>query len=129
MTDLSAEFLSIAAAAGSLADREADLDEEALSALESAAEQVGRSWSKASLGYQANVYYEGFKVPPAGHMFSREWGFLGTFHGTVGDWKPSAPPAPTSWMPSRRGRPRRWRSCSSSVSSGDGSSPDECSLP
>jgi predicted nucleotide-binding protein len=88
MTDLSAEFLSIAAEAGSLAERETDLNEEALSALESAAEEVGRSWSKSSLGYQANVYYKGFKSPLPGHMFSREWGFLGTFHGTVGDWEP-----------------------------------------
>ncbi|MGI5151355.1 TIR domain-containing protein [Plantactinospora sp. CA-294935] len=88
MTDLSAEFLSIAAGAGSLADRESDLDVEMLSALESAAEEVGRSWSKSSLGYQANVYYADFKAPPAGHMFSREWGFLGMLHGTVGDWKP-----------------------------------------
>lgn len=88
MTDLSEEFLSIAAEAGLLAEGEAELDVEALSALESAAEDVGKSWSNSSLGYQANVYYAGFKTPPAGHMFSREWGFLGMFHGTVGDWKP-----------------------------------------
>jgi hypothetical protein len=87
VTDSSEEFLSIAAEAGSLPEREADLDGEALSALESAAEEVGRSWSKSSLGYQANVYYAGYTVPPAGHIFSREWGFLGMFHGTVGDWK------------------------------------------
>jgi hypothetical protein len=88
VSDLSAEFMSIAAEAGSLAEREAELDVEALSALESAAEEVGRSWSSSSLGYQANVYYTDFRVPPAGYTFSREWGFLGTFHGTVGDWKP-----------------------------------------
>jgi hypothetical protein len=28
-----------------------------------------------NLGYQANVYYAGFRTPPAGAMFSREWGF------------------------------------------------------
>src|SRR5450755_2375071 len=88
MTDLTEEFLSIAAEAVSLAKCEVDLDEVGLSALEPAAEEVGRSWSKSSLGYQANVYYQGFKVPPAGHMFSREWGFLGAFTGTVGDWRP-----------------------------------------
>lgn len=88
MTDPSEDLLSIAAEAGALAERESELDQEALPALESAAAEVGRSWSKSSLGYQANVYYEGFQVPPPEHMFSREWGFLGMFHGTVGDWKP-----------------------------------------
>lgn len=88
MTDLSAEFLSIAAEAGPLAEREMELDAKTLSVLESAAEEIGKSWSRSSLGYQANVYYAGFKVPPAGHVFSREWGFLGRFHGTVGDWEP-----------------------------------------
>jgi predicted nucleotide-binding protein len=91
MTDLSAEFARIGAEARALADGEADLDEVALSALEQASEKVGRSWSKSSLGYQANVYYRDFNVPPPGHIFSREWGFLGMFHGTVGDWNPYDP--------------------------------------
>jgi predicted nucleotide-binding protein len=88
MTKLDEEFRSITAEAASIAGREVDLDEEGMSALESAAKEVGRSWSKSSLGYQANVYYEGFKVPPPGHIFSREWGFLNAFYGTIGDWKP-----------------------------------------
>ena len=88
MTDLSDEFLSIAAEAGSLAERDTELDQEVLSALDSAAGEVGRSWSRSNLGYQANVYYAGFQVPPAGAVFSREWGFQGRFQGSVGDWKP-----------------------------------------
>ena len=44
MTDLSAEFLSISEEAGALSDRETEVDQEALSALESAAAEVGRSW-------------------------------------------------------------------------------------
>lgn len=51
-------------------------------------DEVARSWSRSNLGYQANVYYEEFKVPPPGAMFSREWGFQGRFQGTTGDWKP-----------------------------------------
>lgn len=91
MTDHSAEFIAIAEEARALAGREVELDAAALVALETAAEQVDRSWSKSSLGYQANVYYEGFKVPPPGAMFSREWGFQGVFQGTVGDWQPYEP--------------------------------------
>ncbi|MFF4319979.1 TIR domain-containing protein [Streptomyces sp. NPDC001568] len=87
MTDLSVEFLSIATAARSLAERADGLDAAALLALEEAATEAGKSWSKSNLGYQANVYYRDFRTPPPGHEFSREWGFLGSFHGTVGDWK------------------------------------------
>ncbi|MGW6715136.1 TIR domain-containing protein [Streptomyces globisporus] len=87
MTELSAEFLSIEAEARSLADREGEVDTEALIALEEAATKVGEAWSRSSLGYQANVYYENFEAPPPGHTFSREWGFLGTFHGTIGNWE------------------------------------------
>lgn len=87
MTDRSAEFIAIAEQARALSARESDLDAALLGALEDAAHEVGRSWSKSNLGYQANVYYEGFRPPPPGAMFSREWGFLGTFHGTTGDWE------------------------------------------
>lgn len=88
MTDRSAQFIAIAEEARALAARESDLDAALLTALDDAADEVARSWSKSNLGYQANVYYEGFKIPPPGAMFSREWGFLGTFNGTTGDWKP-----------------------------------------
>lgn len=80
------EFAEIAAQSEQLAAREKELDQPALDALEKAAVAVERAWSKSNLGYQANVYYEGFKVPPPGAFFSREWGFLGTFSGTTGNW-------------------------------------------
>jgi len=42
--------------------------------LKIAAEQVGRSWSRSNLGYQARVYYGNFDPVPAGVVFSSEWG-------------------------------------------------------
>lgn len=86
MTDRSVEFIAIAERASALADREGELDTAPLDALEAAAEDVGRSWSQSNLGYQANVYYQNYQVPPPGAMFSREWGFQGMFQGTTGDW-------------------------------------------
>jgi Predicted nucleotide-binding protein containing TIR-like domain len=58
-----------------------------LSRLEMAADRVAEAWSGSNLGYQACVYYVGFSRPPAGAHFSREWGFMGMFQGTTGDWK------------------------------------------
>ena len=86
MTDRSAQFIAVAEEARALAARAGEVDEDLLNALEVAADEVARSWSKSNLGYQANVYYEEFKAPPPGAMFSREWGFLGMFQGTTGDW-------------------------------------------
>ncbi|RYF47130.1 MAG: hypothetical protein EOO27_38075, partial [Comamonadaceae bacterium] len=80
------EFIAIADKASQLAKLEKELECEALEALVGAAEKVGRAWSMSNLGYQANVYYTEFQVPPPGAMFSREWGFEGRFQGTVGDW-------------------------------------------
>ncbi len=87
MTDRSAAFISIAERAAELAERESELDTQPLDALGAAAEEVSRAWSQSNLGYQANVYYKDFQVPPPGAMFSREWGFLGRFHGTTGEWE------------------------------------------
>lgn len=87
MTDRSAEFIAIAEEASEIADRESSLDTQPLDALENAAKEIGRSWSKSNLGYQANVYYQGFEAPPNGAMFSREWGLLGMFQGTTGEWE------------------------------------------
>lgn len=87
MTDRSAELIVIAERASGLADREGELDAAPLEALRAAAEDVGRSWSQSNLGYQANVYYRNYQVPPPGAMFSREWGFQGKFQGTTGDWE------------------------------------------
>lgn len=87
MTDRSAEFIAIAEQASEIAKKIDDLNPVPLNALENVAEEIGRSWSKSNLGYQANVYYENYEVPPPGAIFSREWGFLGMYHGTVGDWE------------------------------------------
>lgn len=86
MSDVSDEFLAIARESGLLANRECELDEAPLRALEDAAFDIGKAWSGSSLGHQANVYYAGYQPPPASSQFSREWGFLGQFHGTTGDW-------------------------------------------
>lgn len=87
MTSRSARLLAIAREAGELAKRKAELDERPLASLEAAAQKTARSWSRSNLGYQANVYYEGFGPPPAGAFFSREWGFLGIVAGTKGEWR------------------------------------------
>ncbi len=86
MTDRSTEFIAVAEMARDLGERERDLDDAPLAALQDAAERVGKAWSKSNLGYQANVYYRDFQVPPPGAIFSREWGFLGRSQGTTGDW-------------------------------------------
>lgn len=87
MTDRSAELLAVAEQAGQLASPESEVSD-VLAVVDAAAVDTARSWSKSNLGYQANVYYSGFRTPPPGHMFSREWGFLGTFQGSVGEWHP-----------------------------------------
>jgi predicted nucleotide-binding protein len=58
-----------------------------LAALRTAAEAVGESWSGSNMGYQSRVYYADLEVPPPGAHFDSEWGFLGEFHGTTGDWR------------------------------------------
>ncbi len=79
-----------------IADREAKLAgsfyevEDALRAMESAADTVGKAWSGSWLGYQSRVYYKNLERPPAGAHFSSEWGFeeMGWVDGaTTGDWE------------------------------------------
>lgn len=60
---------------------------EPLAALELAAETIGKSWSGSNMGYQSRVYYVDFEVPPRGAHFDSEWGLIGQFHGTTGDWR------------------------------------------
>jgi predicted nucleotide-binding protein len=105
MTDRSAEFIAIAERASALAERDADLATGPLDALEAAAEEVGRSWSKSNLGYQANAYYKNFQVPPPGAMFSREWGFLGMFHGTTGEWEVHQVDQVAAYIEEKAGKP------------------------
>ena len=58
-----------------------------LSEIENSASLIGRAWSKSWIGYHANVYYENFTVPPAGHHFSSEWGLMGGYgSSTYGNW-------------------------------------------
>lgn len=52
------------------------------------AETIGKSWSGSWIGYHSRVYYLGFSDPPAGALFSVEWGLRNCFvgDGSVGDW-------------------------------------------
>ena len=73
------------------AARAADDEEVAnpISALEEAAQTIGRSFSGSWEGYHSRVYYEGFSPPPPGAHFSQEWGLMDTFMsslGSSGDW-------------------------------------------
>lgn len=53
-----------------------------------AASKVAKAWSGSSIGYHANIYYEGLKPPPPGAMFDSEWGLKGAIStGTRGDWR------------------------------------------
>lgn len=68
------------------------LAEAPLDALQSEAERVGRGWSGSSLGYHANVYYEGLVETPTGAHFDSEWGMQRSFAGrTSGSWVEYSP--------------------------------------
>jgi hypothetical protein len=61
-----------------------------VTAIEKAAEIVGKAWGGSWLGYQSRVYYKGLTSPPPGAHFSAEWGFMemGWIDGTTtGDWE------------------------------------------
>ena len=54
-----------------------------------AIDQIAGSFSGSWLGYHAEVYYEGFKSPPAEAIFSSEWGLKGESWvglGSIGNW-------------------------------------------
>lgn len=57
--------------------------------LEIAVQEIAKAWSGSSLGYHANVYYNGLQPAPAGAHFSSEFGLMDIFHSrrTYGDWK------------------------------------------
>lgn len=117
MPDHDSEFLTIAEAAAQLATRQSELDDAPLEALESAAEETARAWSGSNLGYQANVYYAGYRVPPPGAYFSREWGFEGMYSGTRGDWIPNSREDVVEHIQGKVGNPdlRSLREASSSI--------------
>lgn len=49
------------------------------------AARTGKSWSGSNIGYHANVYYKGLKIPPSDDRFSREWGLTETYVGGTSD--------------------------------------------
>ena len=60
-----------------------------LQELYQAAYEVGQSWSKSWLGYHANVYYRGFRMPGEGAYFNRRRGLRNSGPSgtrTSGDW-------------------------------------------
>ncbi len=49
--------------------------------------EISKSFSGSWLGYHSRVYYRDFNTPPAGAVFSPEWGLMDVFSmGSVGDW-------------------------------------------
>ena len=89
MTEPQEELLQIGDRLGGLVAR-ADAPEvrEPLTALRSAADQVGKSWSGSDLGYHAYVYYADLKPAPPGAEFSPEWGLKDARDmGSHGDWR------------------------------------------
>lgn len=84
------EILKIADRLSNLGNSELLVDfEPALSAIEAAANVVGRAFSGSWLGYHSHVYYADFQPPPSGARFSQEWGLKDmsyTSLGTKGDW-------------------------------------------
>lgn len=70
---------------------------------------VARSHSGSWLGWQALVYYEGFKPPPPGSHFSSEWGkntSLSMFgEGTQGDWAEYSQEAVLAFINRNAGEP------------------------
>lgn len=55
--------------------------------LDEAIRALSKAWSGSNMGHQSRVYYAHFEIPPPGAHFDSEWGFLGTFQGTTGDWR------------------------------------------
>jgi predicted nucleotide-binding protein len=80
---------------------------ESLSALESAANSVARSFSGSWQGYHSRVYYSEFVTPPAGAHFSQEWGLMDSYslNGSPGDWREYTSEAVKSHIDSISGKP------------------------
>ncbi len=51
------------------------------------ATSFGKAWSGSWLGHHSLVYYRNFNLPPAGAVFSQEWGLEPAYSGgSQGDW-------------------------------------------
>ena len=59
-----------------------------LNRLEAAATDIGKSWSRSSLGYHSNIYYKGLKRPPSDARFDSTFGlmYVPSNSRTRGDW-------------------------------------------
>ena len=76
--------------------------------MEIAAREVGNSWSKSWLGYQANVYYEYFRPPAKNAFFNRNHGITYRGHqryATTGEWEEYEPDRVTNEIHKRAGDP------------------------
>jgi predicted nucleotide-binding protein len=82
-----AEQLRAAAAGLEHAATEYDKsDAEATKRVIEVADKFERASSGSNFGFHSCVYYRDFQPPPPGAHFSSEWGFMGVFQGTTGDW-------------------------------------------
>lgn len=64
-----------------------ETDTEAVDEIFNVADGLNKSFSGSWLGYHSRVYYENFQTPPAGAVFSPEWGLMGSlYQESVGDW-------------------------------------------
>jgi len=68
------------------AHKESEID--ALDDLFTIAESLNKSFCGSWLGYHSRVYYNEFQAPPAGSVFSPEWGLMEVlYQGSVGEWR------------------------------------------
>lgn len=78
-------------AAGSIDEIQNDLHSAklAIDMVRDRAEYVGRAHCGSWVGYHANVYHDDLTPPPAGAVFSVEWGLMNpAYHqGSAGDWR------------------------------------------
>ena len=62
---------------------------ESIRRLAQAAREIGQSWSRSWFGYQAQVYYRGFRQPGQNAYFDKTWGLnrnISPLSRTSGDW-------------------------------------------
>lgn len=88
MPSISEELDAISASLKNIEGQETAAFKSSIGSLVSVTSEIDKSWCHSWLGYHSCVYYEGFQSPPAGAIFSSEWGFeeLYAIPGTTGDW-------------------------------------------